>query len=221
MRILVASARADLAERLEGALDCTVERIAPAGLLQRLARGGMDLAVIDGRAEGATALCEEARAAHRLLPLVVVTAADDAVARVRALSAGADEALSDAWPPSQVAARFSALERRAALVPKDPERICADDCEIDLDRAEARRGNRTIRLSAREVDLVRWLARHGGRAVSREELLREVFGVAPEIETRSVDVAMAALRKKIERDPAKPVLIVAVRGMGYAWGPGI
>lgn len=220
MRIVVASGRADLAERLEAALGGPLERVAPNALLARLARGAVGLAVIDGRDPGATALCEQARAAHRALPLVVVTAADDAVARVRALSAGADDALSGDWSHSQVAARFGALERRAALVPRDPDRICADGCEIDLDRAVATRDGRAVQLSAREAELLGWLHRHAGRAVSREELLAQVFGVAPGIETRSVDVAIATLRKKIERDPARPALIVSVRGRGYAWGPG-
>jgi DNA-binding response OmpR family regulator len=223
MRIAVASASEELARRLEAALDDAhaIERMAPGALLAHLARGDVQLAVLDARDAGAEALCEAVRAAHPALPILALTSADDAAARVRALERGADDALSESWGASQVAARVGALSRRAALTPSAPEQLEGDGCAIDLGRAEASRDGRAVKLSAREVAILRWLARHGGRAASREELLEHVFGVSPRAETRSVDVAVAALRKKIERDPAQPRLIVSLRGLGYAWGPSL
>jgi two-component system response regulator RegX3 len=65
---------------------------------------------------------------------------------------------------------------------------------------------------------VRWLSRHAGRVVSRGELLEHVWEVSPGNETRAVDVAVAGLRAKLERDPATPAIIVSVKGAGYRWG---
>jgi DNA-binding response OmpR family regulator len=72
-------------------------------------------------------------------------------------------------------------------------------------------------LSPREVELIRWLHRNRERTVERREILEHVFHVSPEIETRSVDMAIATLRKKIEREPEKPAIIVSIKGLGYAW----
>ncbi len=66
-------------------------------------------------------------------------------------------------------------------------------------------------------ELIRWLHRNRERTASRKEILEHVFRVSPEIETRSVDMAIATLRKKIEREPEKPAIIVSVKGQGYAW----
>jgi DNA-binding response OmpR family regulator len=219
MHVLVASATAALSERLARALSerHQLETVAPARLLERLARGGCDLVIIEDDA----ALCEKVRAAHRALPMLAVTAADDVEARVRALESGADDVMAEPWARSQMAARVGALGRRAALVPEQPRTVEADGCTIDLAKARALRAGREIKLTAREVSIIAWLMRHGGRAVSRDELLEHVWEVAPGLETRSVDVAIAALRKKIERDPSSPALVVSVLGLGYAWGPSL
>src|SRR5690349_3503491 len=111
MRIALASDDGALGERLAAALGGghAVERVAPGALLGRLARGGVQLAVLDARDPAAAALTEAVRAAHRALPILAVTSADDAAARVRALERGADDALSESWGASQVAARVGAL----------------------------------------------------------------------------------------------------------------
>ncbi len=87
--------------------------------------------------------------------------------------------------------------------------------------ASCRRGNTTHSLTTLEVDLLRWLLRHRGRVVSRQELLQHVWHVSPTIATRAIDVAVAALRGKLERDPAEPHLLISIRGQGYAWGPDL
>jgi DNA-binding response OmpR family regulator len=119
---------------------------------------------------------------------------------------------------SQVAARVGAAGRRAAALPRPPEQIEIDGCTIDLSACTVTRNGRTDALTRREVDLVRWLARHVGHVVSRAELLEHVWGVAPHNTTRAVDVAIAGLRAKLERDPRQPAVIVSVKGAGYRWG---
>lgn len=150
--------------------------------------------------------------------IIVVTRIGDVPARVRALEAGADDAFDASFAPSQMVARVGAAGRRAALVPRPPDTLAADGCTIDLAAATATRDGRTVALTAREVDLVRWLARHAGRVVARDELLAHVWRVAPGNTTRAVDVAIAGLRAKLERDPAAPAIITSVRGAGYRWG---
>jgi DNA-binding response OmpR family regulator len=137
---------------------------------------------------------------------------------VRALDAGADDAFDARFAPSQMMARTGAVLRRAALVPKTPERVEIDGCVLDFGAAKAQRGENACDLTKREVDLLKWLHRHRDRVVTRAELLEHVWGVSPENTTRAIDVAVAALRAKIERDPREPAIIVSVKGAGYRWG---
>ncbi len=164
---------------------------------------------------GTPELAERLRRAHPDGAIVVVTRLGDVPARIRALEAGADDAVDASFAPSQIAARVGAAGRRAALVPPAPERITADGCTIDLSAAIAERDGKTVELTAREVELVRWMARRPGQVVERGELLQHVWKQSPRTETRAVDVAIAALRAKLERDPANPAIIVSVRGVGY------
>jgi two-component system OmpR family response regulator len=217
MRIVVVTARRELGDLERALARHVLERVEPRAAIERIALGACDLVLVDA-GDGAAELCERIRAAHRAIPVLAVTPEGDVAARVRVLEQGADDAVARPWAPSQMAARVDALGRRAALVPADPERIEQDGCAIDLARATCRRDGRDAALTALEVQIVRWLSRHRGRAVGRAELLEHVWGVAPTLSTRAVDVAISALRKKIERDPERPRLIVSVRGVGYSWG---
>jgi DNA-binding response OmpR family regulator len=178
-----------------------------------------DVVVLTGAAEHTTALCRRIRARDPALPVLILTAAGLVEDRVAGLRAGADDVVEAPYHASQMVARVDALGRRARLVPALPEIVEADGCVFDLGRCVAARGDREIALTAREAALLRWLHHHRDRAASREEILEHVFAVAPTIETRSVDMAIATLRKKIERHPEEPRIVVAIKGIGYAWGP--
>jgi DNA-binding response OmpR family regulator len=158
-----------------------------------------------------------ARAASPTLPVLALVEGD-AEARALVIDAGADDAMSLPFAGGQMLARTSALGRRGALTPRAPEILEEGGCFIDLDRLRASRGSATIELAAREAKLIRFLHRHRGRGVTREEILEQVFEVSPEIESRSVDMAIAVLRRKLEQDPKTPRLITSVKGVGYAWG---
>ncbi len=147
--------------------------------------------------------------------IIVVTKIGDVPARVAALDAGADDAFDASFPPSQMVARVGAAARRAAAAPKPTERLELDGCTIDLGAATATRDGRQVALTKLEVALVRWLAGKDGQVVDRKELLQHVWRVSPESATRAVDVAIAQLRAKLERDPRNPAIIVSVRGAGY------
>lgn len=150
--------------------------------------------------------------------IIVVTKIGDVAARVQALDAGADDAFDTSFPMSQVAARVGAAGRRAAMAPRPSDVVEIDGCTIDLSASTATRDGTTVALTTREVEIVRYLARHAKQVVSRGELLQNVWRVAAGNETRAVDVAMVGLRAKLERDPAKPAIILSVRGAGYRWG---
>jgi DNA-binding response OmpR family regulator len=172
-----------------------------------------DVALV-GTAEVAAKL----RKAKPAAAIVVVTKLGDVPARIRALDAGADDAFDASFAPSQMVARVGAVGRRAALTPAPIERVEIAGCTIDLSAATATRDSVTTALTAREVELVRWLSARPGQITSRGELLQHVWRVSPASETRAVDVAIATLRGKLERDPAEPAIIVSVRGAGYRWG---
>ena len=167
---------------------------------------------------GAVEAAERLRREHPMVAVVVFTRTGDVEARIRALDVGAHDAIDAGFAMAQSAARIGAAGRRAAEVPRPPERIEIDGCTIDLSACTARRDGRDQPLTRREVDLVRWQAQRAGRVVSRRELLEHVWGVAPGNETRAVDVAVAGLRAKLERDPGAPAIIVSIKGAGYRWG---
>lgn len=158
------------------------------------------------------------RREHPGVAVVVFTRTGDVEARIEALEAGADDAIDAGFLAAQSVARIGAAGRRAAMMPRPPERIEIDGCTIDLSASTWSRDGAAHPLTRREVDLVRWLARHAERVVTRRELLEHVWGVSPSNETRAVDVAVAGLRAKIERDPAAPAIIISVKGAGYRWG---
>lgn len=175
-----------------------------------------ELVVVAGAA--AANACALLRARDAALPIVILAASGLVEDRVAGLRAGADDCVDVPYHASQMVARVDALARRARLVPKLPELVEADGCLFDLSRCAAIRDGKITAIAPREAQLIRWLHRHRDRAVPRTEILEHVFGVAPTVESRSVDMAIATLRKKIERDPERPAIIVSVKGLGYAWG---
>jgi two-component system alkaline phosphatase synthesis response regulator PhoP len=145
-------------------------------------------------------------------PVIVRTPMGDVAARIRALELGASDAFDSSFAPSQMMARVGAVARRAA-----PDRIEADGCILDLAGQVASREGRTEALTPREVAIIRWLHEHRNRIVSRAELLEHVWGVSPDNTTRAVDMAISALRAKLERDPKAPTIIQSKKGAGYRW----
>jgi two-component system response regulator RegX3 len=163
-------------------------------------------------------VCQRLRKARPGLPILMLTARGSEEDKVRGLKTGADDYVTKPFGAKELLARIEALGRRAKAAPTGPDVAEADDCHFDFGRCEARRGKQIIVLTPREVGLLRWLHRHQARAVARAELLEQVWGARADMETRTVDMTVANLRQKIERDPAEPRIIVSVKGVGYAWG---
>jgi two-component system, OmpR family, alkaline phosphatase synthesis response regulator PhoP len=163
-------------------------------------------------------VCRRLRLARPGLPILMLTARGDEEDKVRGLAEGADDYVTKPFGARELLARVRALGRRAAGAPAGPELIELDGCKIDLGRLIAQRDAAEVALTAREAGILRWLHRHRDRVVPRAELLEQVWGASATMQTRTVDMTIANLRKKIERDPGHPRLIVSVKGMGYAWG---
>jgi DNA-binding response OmpR family regulator len=163
-------------------------------------------------------VCRRLRNARPALPILMLTARGSEDEKVRGLKAGADDYVTKPFGARELLARVDAIARRASVAPADPDTLEADGLRVDLGRCAATRDRRSIELTPREVGILRWLHRHRARAVSRGELLEHVWGAPATLETRTVDVTIANLRHKIERDPSAPRVIVSVKGVGYAWG---
>jgi DNA-binding response OmpR family regulator len=209
MRVWIAGECAGLAALLRDAGHVIVDR------------EPFDLAIVTRSHEPPLALkiVRGLRARDPALPILMLTRDGSVEERVDALESGADDALATPFTGSQMVARVGALGRRGALAVRAPSILEIDGCFIDLDRAKAARGEEEpVSLTKRELELVRYLHRHRARAVTREELLEHVFEISPRAETRSVDMAIAVLRKKLERDPKSPNLILSVKSVGYRWG---
>lgn len=164
---------------------------------------------------------EVAERLHRERPeqaVIVFTRVGDVETRIRALEVGAVDAVDSGLSRSQISARISAAGRRAALIPKQPKQVELDGCTFDLLTSTATRDGVSVDLTRKELELVRWLSRHAGRVITRGELLENVWQVSTNSSSRAVDVAIAGLRAKVERDPATPAIIVSVKGTGYRWG---
>jgi DNA-binding response OmpR family regulator len=146
--------------------------------------------------------------------LIVISARADEIDRVTALELGADDYLAKPFGPREVVARCRALLRRlhrdtAASV------VSIGDLEIDLDRFEARIAGESIDLTAKEIQLLVALARTPGRLITREELAEEVWGTNIGLVSRSIDVHLSSLRRKLGDDARRPRYIQTVHGLGF------
>src|SRR5919202_1021941 len=156
-------------------------------------------------------LLKEVRAAGNKVPVIMLTARGDPLDKVHSLDRGADDYLTKPFDMEELMARLRALLRRAG----EAEVIRVSDLEIDTATREVRRGAREIDLTAREYELLEFMARNHRRVLSRDLLLSRVWGLEFGIETNVVNVYVGYLRKKVDA-PGEVRLIKTVRGAGYA-----
>jgi two-component system response regulator RegX3 len=161
-------------------------------------------------------VCRRPRSARPGLPILMLTARGSEDDKVRGLTEGADDYVTKPFSARELLARVRVLGRRNQGA-ESLDEVQVDGAVIDLARMTVTRGETRMALTPREVGIVRWLYQHQDRVVTRAELLEHVFGQRGDLQTRAVDMAIAVLRKKLEVDPAKPTLIVSVKGAGYAW----
>jgi DNA-binding response OmpR family regulator len=188
--------------------------------LQRALRGGVDLVLLDVMLPGVDGftICSELRQRDPELPIVMLTAKTTDEDVIHGLALGADDYVGKPFSVAQLVLRVQAVLRRArpALL-HDALLQLADGIAIDTRNLCAEIGGDTVRFTRREMEVLQYLGAHGERPVSREELLHRVWGYARElqIETRTVDIHIARLRRKLEADPKQPRHLLTVRGGGY------
>jgi DNA-binding response OmpR family regulator len=164
-------------------------------------------------------VCKRLRELRPELPILMLTARGSEEHKVDGLGAGADDYVTKPFSLKELIARVNALARRAHGPESPALTIEADGCTIDLGRCEASRtAGAKIPLTAREAAILRCLYQHRDRAVGRSELLELVWGTRGDLRTRTVDMTIANLRQKVEKDPSSPAIILTVKGVGYAWG---
>jgi DNA-binding response OmpR family regulator len=148
------------------------------------------------------------------LPILMLTARAGEVDKVVGLEIGADDYVTKPFSTRELLARVRALLRRTAT-PLDEEVLVSGDLRVDMKRREVTRDDKPVELKPKEMELLIYFMRNKGRAFTREQLLREVWGYDFYGDSRTVDVHVSWLRQKIEEQPGKPVRILTVRGVGY------
>ena len=169
-------------------------------------------------------VARRARAAGNFVPILILTAKDDAQDVVRGLEEGGDDYLTKPFRLEELLARVRGLLRRRRWdgVPADagaPRAVRFGDVVVHFDRFQLETSRGTQNLTIREMGLLRALIERPGAVVTRGELLEEVWGLRPDTRTRVVDSFVVRLRRYVEADPSHPRHIVSVRGRGYSFVP--
>jgi DNA-binding response OmpR family regulator len=166
------------------------------------------LPVLDG-----LEVCRIVRREMRV-PILMLTAKSEEVDKVVGLEVGADDYVTKPFGIRELLARVRALLRRTEGS-NEPDLVASGNLQVDLRRREATRDGSVLDLKPKELELLTHFLRNRGRAFTREQLLRDVWGYDFLGDSRTVDVHIRWLRQKIEDEPAKPVRVITVRGTGY------
>jgi two-component system response regulator RegX3 len=224
LRILIVEDEAPIRAGLEDvfvyhgyAVDCAAQ--GPEGLDKALS-GRFDLVLLDVMLPGMDGfeICNRIRARDPEQPIILLTAKTADADIIQGLTLGADDYVAKPFSVAQLVLRVQAVLRRTRLAPaQDPWLRLGDEVELDTRNLSGRRSGEPLSFTRREMEILQYLGAHSERPVSREELLHRVWGYARdlELETRTVDIHIAKLRRKIEAEPAAPRYLITVRGAGY------
>jgi two-component system alkaline phosphatase synthesis response regulator PhoP len=166
-------------------------------------------------------ILQKVRETRPTMPVIIITAMGDEADRVRGLELGADDYVVKPFSVKELLARVQAVLRRSAERPTDLRTVALPGGVADLERCEVKFNDDDQRseLSEKEVQLLRYLAQNPGRAVSRQEILTNVWRINPRgLATRTIDMHITRLREKLRDDSSDPKIILTVRGKGYMFG---
>jgi two-component system response regulator RegX3 len=190
----------------------------PEGLDKALT-GRFDLILLDIMLPGIDGyeICDRIRAEDRYQPIIMLTAKSSDEEIIHGLKLGADDYVPKPFSVQQLVLRVEAVLRRSQVGQEQARTLSVGDVEIDTENLSGKIGGEEIAFTKREIEVLCFLAENSDRPVSRDELLARVWGYARglEIETRTVDIHIAKLRRKIEADPKEPQVLITVRGAGY------
>jgi DNA-binding response OmpR family regulator len=211
-RVLLVEDDRDIAEPLARALAREGYDVTSAGdgrvALKSVLDALPDLIILDVGLPGMNGLdvCRHVREVHPQLPILMLTARDGELETVAGLDAGADDYVTKPFRLSVLLARVRAMLRRSG-----PSELAAADVRVDEASRRAWRGERELELSPKEFDLLALLVREAGRVVTRERIMDEVWDMNWFGSTKTLDMHMSWLRKKL----AEPPLIATVRSVGF------
>ena len=228
--ILIADDEANIRRILETRLSMAGHAVTAAAdgeeALERFRGLEPDLVVLDvmmPKLDG-FAVLERIRAQSEV-PVILLTALGDVADRITGLQLGADDYMVKPFSPKELEARIRCVMRRAAQTNvqggasggSSSNIVVVGDLQIDFNRRQAHRGDERIRLTGMEFNLLELLISRSGEAISRLDMLEQVWGYRPgkASDSRVVDVHVSRLRAKLEHDPENPELILTARGMGY------
>jgi len=160
-------------------------------------------------------MCRELRAQGFTAPILLLTARGEESDRVRGLDLGADDYITKPFSIRELLARVRAHLRRAEISEILPEDLKFDDVIVDFNKFEASKSGRPLDMTAKEFGVLRLLAARAGGAVTRDDLLNDVWGYENYPTSRTVDTHIAMLRAKLEENPAEPRRLITVHGVGY------
>lgn len=203
------------------AYDCDIAYDGVKGLEMALS-GEYDLLLLDIMLPGMTGfeICEQVRMQSQV-PIIFVTAREEDKDKILGLETGADDYVTKPFSFKELMARIRAnIRRSSGEVVRRPQPksgvIRVGDLEIDRERYSVSKDGEPVELSKKDYDLILFLAENVGTAFTREELLEKIWGYDGYFgDIRTVDVTVSRIRKKIERDPARPEYLMTKRGVGY------
>jgi DNA-binding response OmpR family regulator len=183
-------------------------------------RSEPDLVVLDVMLPGTDGLelCRWIRATSEL-PVIMLTARGEEADRIVGLELGADDYVTKPFSPRELAARVRSVLRRAAQGGASDERIAFGEIELERATREVRRAGAELRLTAKEFDLLWFLASHPRHVFSRDQLMASVWGYTAALDSGTVTVHVRRLREKIEAEPSEPRHLQTVWGVGYRLVP--
>ncbi|MEO5763267.1 MAG: response regulator transcription factor, partial [Vicinamibacteria bacterium] len=186
-----------------------------------------DLILLDGMLPQKSGfdVCRDLRAKGIKTPVLMLTARGQVSDRVVGLKLGADDYLVKPFDMAELLARIEARLRRDGVPAESAtslahRSVTVGAIHVDFRRAEVTKSGTPVELSGKELHLLRYFLEHQGATLSRNELLEAVWGYSTVPFTRTVDVHVANLRRKLEDDPARPSMILTIHGLGYKFVAG-
>jgi DNA-binding response OmpR family regulator len=192
---------------------------APDGItgLDRALRESPDLVLLDVMMPRMSGLdvCKQLKAKRPSVPVIMLTARGQEVDKVVGLELGADDYVTKPFSIRELLARVKAVLRRSGLPKEEKEQYAFGDVEVNLRSCQVARKGKTLDVSSKEFELLKYFLCHVGEALSRDRLLEDVWGYDRFPSTRTVDAHIVRLRQKLEPKPDEPRFILTIHGTGY------
>lgn len=188
------------------------------GAIKAFDKEGADLVLLDLMLPGlsGTEVCRQLRSRSQV-PIIMLTAKDSEVDKVVGLELGADDYVTKPYSKAELVARIKAVLRRGSggAIDENSNLLSAGPVEIDVESHKVKVNGEYVTFPLKEFELLEFLVRNSGRVLTRTQLIDRIWGSDYFGDTKTLDVHIKRLRAKTEKDPANPVLILTIRGLGY------